>query len=559
MTPKPGIWKKINFEAQQNGSEYHYGWIDNLHFSRSKIVFNKGEPSTWDDFGVRDPALLVDSNGYLVRDGNTIVMYYTGSTDEGLTQACGRAISNDDGQSWVRSQKDPVLSPRPGKWDGIVATTPWVIKMEDGTFHMYYCGGMRPLHYQIGLAVSQDGIHFERKEDRPILTSDDFRGMKTGKNILMAVLNMVRTAEGQFLLTFEANPKSNEHTIQIFGAISDDARNFKAMNNGHPIFTADQIESWPVTQIGNPRIILLDDGMTYMMAFNGFYKSGLYAMGLAYTKDFKNWWEHPGNPILCPSGIPADSPFSGRIEGGIIVKEDLKKRNEPIRMFFMAIPRNTKSHGNSVIAVCEGSFGKRYSFKPVCNKEPEISIIKNKIDDAPLIVVNKSFESPFPPRAVFLIHQQEHLNGVSLKFHLESEDPDGEALISIGEEIDSAVNYGGIKIRFKNKGVYLKAYQNQRTSIQRILNKFLNIFFKLYDWQVWTRFHQIDVFELKEWNSLVMKKEEGTWEIMFNEKKIKQLHKPFDEFSINSISLQSDGIKIESQAIEVFIKDCNRH
>ena len=36
-------------------------------------------------------------------------------------------------------------------------------------------------------------------------------------------------------------------------------------------------------------------------------------------------------------------------------------------------------------------------------------------------------------------------------------------------------------------------------------------------------------------------------------------HKPFDEFSINSISLQSDGIKIESQAIEVFIKDCNRH
>ena len=56
-----------------------------------------------------------------------------------------------------------------------------------------------------------------------------------------------------------------------------------------------------------------------------------------------------------------------------------------------------------------------------------------------------------------------------------------------------------------------------------------------------------------------MKKEEGTWEIMFNGEKIKQLHKPFDEFSINSISLQSDGIKIESQAIEVFLKDCNRH
>ena len=119
---------------------------------------------------------------------------------------------------------------------------------------------------------------------------------------------------------------SHHYLSQIFGAISDDGKFFIPLNNGYPIFTAKHVRTWPVTRVANPRMTTLEKEKIYMLTFNAHYNTGFYAIGVAFTRDFINWWEHPHNPLMIPTGNPLDYSFSGRIEGGVIVREDLERQ-----------------------------------------------------------------------------------------------------------------------------------------------------------------------------------------------------------------------------------------
>ena len=116
-------------------------WLSNLSFSNPVILLQKGALGSWDEFGVRDPALLTDENGCLIRENDRLVMYYTGSSQKGVLQGVGRAISYDDGKSWHKEPDYPVLAPIQESWDYPVATTAWVTKFQDGIYRMYYQGG----------------------------------------------------------------------------------------------------------------------------------------------------------------------------------------------------------------------------------------------------------------------------------------------------------------------------------------------------------------------------------------------------------------------------------
>ncbi len=192
---------------------------------------------------------------------------------------------------------------------------------------------------------------FERAGHGLILACSDFADMPREGRWFMGVVNVVRMLDGRYLLTFDGSSLANDRLAQIFAAVSSDGETFEPLNGGYPIFTARRVKSRSVTRVANPRITVLERDSVYMLSFNGHYQSGLYGIGLTFTRDFKEWWEHPGNLVLAPSGSPTTDPFSGRIEGGALLKENPEDERRDVRMFVTGIPRKglTRSaHGDNL-------------------------------------------------------------------------------------------------------------------------------------------------------------------------------------------------------------------
>jgi hypothetical protein len=526
-------------------------WLDRLQFSNPKIVFEKGKSGAWDEFGVRDPALLVDEDGNLVVENDCLVMYYTGSTKKGEIQAIGRAISRDDGKTWVRDQQKPVLDRDEKSWDSLGTSTPWVVKGNDNIYRMYYRGYKKIYtHEAIGLATSENGIDFKRHLSDPILMPDIFDGLDQKYRTLMAVTNIVRMFDGRDLLTFEGF--DHERKCQIFAAVSSDKERFSAFNKGYPIFKSETVVSWPVNHVANPRIISLEDPKLYLLTFNGSY-SAEYSLGQAISDDLINWKEQPNNPILCPTGIPVKHPLSGRIEGGVIPKEDLIGKSNRIRMFFMSIPAHAYSHENAVIGVCIGRTNdiKRFKFIPISQNKNEINVIEESLGSGKeILVVNKDSNSEFPPRVVFFANTEDSFEKISFEFCLQNNTKKGTALISIGEGVDSAVNKDGIKIRFFNQNVYFKAQKKERNYSQRAINKLLKILFGISDWEIWFDWQKVASFRTGEWNQFSVQKAKDTYIVFFNNKKIGVAQDGIDWTVTHNLSIQSNGIKINVRPIE---------
>lgn len=313
-------WEPVDLMTEEIETvEVPFG-LEILELEQPQVLLKKG--SDWDEWGVRDPALLVDESGSTVIEEGKMALYFTGSCCDGRWQGVGRAISADDGATWRKSPAGPVLEPRPGYWDSRISSTAWVLRGDDGRYRMYYRGGSGAEQNAIGLALSDDGVNFRRKGERPILQAHDFAGIERFHRQVMGVIHVTQLLDSKFLMTFEAVAVRNGRG-QIFSALSEDGENFHPFKDGYPLFCADQVTRWPVGCVCNPRIYPCRKTGIYMLTFNGHFSSQCYGIGLAFTRDFETWWEHPQNPILLPVGNPADHPFSGRLEGAVFRQEQL--------------------------------------------------------------------------------------------------------------------------------------------------------------------------------------------------------------------------------------------
>ena len=529
-----------------NGSE----WFERLEFSDPEIVFTKGAPGTWDEFGVRDPALLVDEDGYLVFENGCMVMYYTGSTDRGETQAIGRAVSRDNGKTWKRVPETPVLAKDEKDWDAAGVSTPWVVKSRNGQYRLYYRGYKKIYSLEaIGLATSQNGVDFERRKSGPILVPEDFSGLDSKRMILMAVTNIVRMFDGRDLLTFEGFDYSGK--CQIYAAVSADKEHFVSFNQGSPIFTSDHVETWPVRNVANPRIVAIEESNLYMLTFNG-SRLAEYSLGQAFSRDLKTWNEQAGNPILCPTGTPIRHPFSGRIEGGVIPKEDLVGSPKDVRMFFMAIPAFAYSHENAAIGLCAGTLkGDRYNtFSSICANKEEVSVIEDTDEGGgETLVVRKALDSQFPPRAVFFANAEGEFQGIGFEFRLKKTGQNKEAWITVGQGLDAATNKDGSKLRFLNGSVYFKVQSEERNYLQRGFNKLLKLLFGVCDWGLWFFWHKVAAISLDGWHHFALKKVDGSYYIFLNQERIGPALLCENPLRI-SLSVQSNGLQVDVRSME---------
>ena len=125
-------------------------WYSNY----DKPVIKPGNYGNWDDYSVCVGDIIYEDGKYK--------MYYFGFRDQYGKWCIGYAVS-DDGINWEKNT-EPVLTPSDDEFQ-IVASS--VIKV-DSKYYLYYSTRNYP-YYSICLAISQDGLNWQKFGQNPIL------------------------------------------------------------------------------------------------------------------------------------------------------------------------------------------------------------------------------------------------------------------------------------------------------------------------------------------------------------------------------------------------------
>lgn len=144
-------------------------------------------------------------------------------------------------------------------------------------------------NWQVGCAVSEDGVHFEKKGQ-----------VKWGR------CPEVVKKDGKIYLFFQIY-KNDRYKTHL--AVSDDGINFTDVQ-GDPVFQGEE-GSWDKYSVVTSRIF--KEGGWYYMMYGGssYLADEPEFFGLARSKNLIDWERHPGNPIF---GVAA----RGKPDGGAI-------------------------------------------------------------------------------------------------------------------------------------------------------------------------------------------------------------------------------------------------
>ena len=127
-------------------------------------VIDRGPKGSWDHYAVDNPYVLVgDKRLYCFFEAQDKPL------DQGGSERIGLATSTD-GIHWKKAEQNPILDVGPpGSWDSVVAKLPAVTKHND-KFYMFYSGRDGKTK-QIGLATSDDAVHWKKAPSNPVLAS----------------------------------------------------------------------------------------------------------------------------------------------------------------------------------------------------------------------------------------------------------------------------------------------------------------------------------------------------------------------------------------------------
>ena len=166
----------IGYTESPNGVNwYNYQPCQNMV---GGIPIITGVDPEWNRGSYGPSDILYNPNASNTGTDWTFTMYYDGTT--GGDEAIGLGFSSD-GITWTGydadsdGKADPVFNGTNvgGDWDENYVSRATIIKNADGSYEMWYSGGVGTMNHGIGYATSSDGINWTRDANKPIFYKDD--------------------------------------------------------------------------------------------------------------------------------------------------------------------------------------------------------------------------------------------------------------------------------------------------------------------------------------------------------------------------------------------------
>ena len=193
-------------------------------------------------------------------------------------------------------------SGKPGAFDAEAVDCPFVFSAND-RFYMTFIG-FDGVGYQTGLAESQDLVHWKRlglilaREPSDPITRYNIAMLSILRDDALDSAATLKQVNGRFLGAWHAYPGSGYETgPAVIGlAWSSDLMQWQ---RSEPILRPEDGAPWERGGLYKP--YLTKSGETYYLFYNA--KDSLEndwseQIGVAVSKDLKNWSRHKGNPIL---------------------------------------------------------------------------------------------------------------------------------------------------------------------------------------------------------------------------------------------------------------------
>lgn len=224
----------------------------------------------------------------MVERGGEYLLYFSSRTHRAIYLS-----KSADGLTW--SKPVMVLAPRPENGWEFDVNRPSVI-YKDGLFHLWYAALLpSDIHVygsggaSIGYAVSEDGLHFERRET-PVMVSDE----ATWEERCVTCPYVRYDEELKLFRMWYSGGQSYEPECIGYAVSGDGVHWVKTSNN--PILTPDESRFFEQERV-TAATVIKQDGWHYMF-YVGFENMCHTSICMARSKDgVTNWQRHPNNPI----------------------------------------------------------------------------------------------------------------------------------------------------------------------------------------------------------------------------------------------------------------------
>jgi len=172
---------------------------------------------------------------------------------------------------------------------------PCVIHGSDG-YHMWYTGQynqtVREGTSQIFHAFSEDGVHFERTSDSPVLSPE----LPWENTSIMNPTVLYDEKNDVYKMWFSAGAQYEPKAIGY--AESKDGIHWKKYE-GNPVFEADASNSWEQHKVAGCQVISYHG--KYLMFYIGYYDEDYAQIGVAISDNgISGWKRYSQNPIIAP-------------------------------------------------------------------------------------------------------------------------------------------------------------------------------------------------------------------------------------------------------------------
>jgi sucrose-6-phosphate hydrolase SacC (GH32 family) len=217
----------------------------------------------------------------------------------GAMVAVAAAVVATAQDGWQVDSRSPVLTAGGSPWDAAALGQPCV-RLEEGTFRMWYAGAAADLRGRILLAESPDGVQWTRTGG-PAL---DVAAAGAWDGWTLDTPEVVRAGDTWYLYYFGQREEAVPEGSSIGLATSSDGVTF-TRHQGNPVLGPGPPGSWEERWVESPAVLRDETTGRWIMLYTGLDAAWRASVGLATSADGIHWQKSPDNPVLTPSPSPA--------------------------------------------------------------------------------------------------------------------------------------------------------------------------------------------------------------------------------------------------------------